>query len=243
MGINPLAHFLDLLFVGWNTEGEVGTGALKGLVELEFIIRIDLYLSGTKILVEEGTEVELVDGGVVDKIVESGEVLLECCLHSLCEGEGCDTCPDGSCVASDRTFLLHEPVEESDACGLDVGTDDGVAESEILGVVDFAHRLGAVVEGGSIGEGVFEVRTIVAGKDAIGGHVDDTCMGVLGALHKVVWEVAIEEDCHSLVVLSKLIEETNTVNDSIEVAFVQSAFDEWHVGSISDYSAVEKCGC
>lgn len=61
MGINPLAHLLDLLLVGWNSEGEVGTGALEGLVELEFVIRVDLYLSITEILVEERTEVELVD--------------------------------------------------------------------------------------------------------------------------------------------------------------------------------------
>ena len=53
MGINPLAHVLDLLFVRWNTEGEVGTSTLEGFVELEFIVRIDLYLSATEVLVEE----------------------------------------------------------------------------------------------------------------------------------------------------------------------------------------------
>ena len=115
MGIYPLAHVLDLLFVRWNMEGEVGTGALEGFVELEFIVRIDLYLSSTEVLVEERTEVKLVDTGVVDKIVESGEVLLECSLHSLCEGVGSNACPDGSSEASDRTFLLHEPVKESNA--------------------------------------------------------------------------------------------------------------------------------
>lgn len=146
MGINPLAHVLDLLFVRWNTEGEVGTSAFEGLVELEFIIWIDLYLSGTEVLVEERTEVELIDAGVIDKIVETGEVLIECSLHSLCESVSSDTCPDGSCEASDRTFLLHEPVEETNARSLNVGADDGVAEGEILVVVELAHCLGTIVE-------------------------------------------------------------------------------------------------
>ena len=146
MGIYPLAHVLDLLFVGWNTEREIGTGALKGLVELEFIVRIDLNLSGTEVLVEERAEVELVDAGVIDKIVETGEVFLECSLHSLRESVGGYTCPDGTSETSDRAFLLHEPVKETNARSLDVGTDDGVAEGEVLVVVELTHCLGTVVE-------------------------------------------------------------------------------------------------
>ena len=71
MGINPLAHILDLLFVGRNTKGEVCTGALEGFVELKFVVRINRHFGSAEVLVEEVAEVELGDRGIVDQIVES----------------------------------------------------------------------------------------------------------------------------------------------------------------------------
>ena len=72
--------------------------------------------------------------------------------------------------------------------------------------------------------------------------MDDAGLGVLGQFHEIVRQVAIEEYCHCLVVLGKLIEETDTVDDSIIVAFFYDFLDKSHVGSIPDDGAVEKLG-
>ena len=47
----------------------------------------------------------------------------------------------------------------------------------------------------------------------------DAGLGVLGQFNEIVRQVAIEEDCHSLVVLGKLVEQTYAVDDCIKVAF------------------------
>jgi len=55
MGINPLAHFLDLLFIGRYDKREVGTFAAKALIKLKFVVRIDLYFTTPEILIEKRT--------------------------------------------------------------------------------------------------------------------------------------------------------------------------------------------
>ena len=114
---------------------------------------------------------------------------------------------------------MHKPVQKADAIGIDIGTDDAVAKRNILVVIQFAKSLAPVIESCTIRKIVFRITSALAGENTVSAHVDNLSVGPFGSLGQEMGEVTIEECRQRMILLGKLIEDTDAVDHAVIVAF------------------------
>ena len=234
---NPLCHLDYHLLVVWNAVSPLVVGTDKALVGIHALNGVNLHATVTKILVEELQQLILADVGIRNGIDKPVDALLGSQLHGLGKLCGALACPHGLGEAihfgSFSRGVVHKPVEQSNALGVDVRTHDGVAEGEVLVIIQLTQSLATVVEGLTIAKVMLSVAALLAREHTVGGHVDDLCVCTLSDLGKKMREVAVQESGQGMVVLGKLIEDANAVDDGIEVAFLDNGSQALGIKSVT----------
>lgn len=95
--------------------------------------------------VEKPEQIILADGLVRHHIVQTCSALPNCRLHGLGQLQGCLACPHRAGITADLSLLLHEPIEQANPPGIQVGADDGVAQRDIFAILKLAQGFGPIV--------------------------------------------------------------------------------------------------
>lgn len=102
-----------------------------------------------------------------------------------------------------------------------------------LAVNQFAERLGAVVEGLAVAEGILGVMPRLAGKHAVGAHVNDERVKVLGDLRKKMRKIGVEEDRRRGMFLRAFVEDADGVDDHVKPTLADELFHRLRVRRVA----------
>ena len=67
---------------------------------------------------------------------------------------------------------MKEPIQQANAIGINIRTNNTIAQCDILIIIKFTQRFASVIEGCSILKIVFGISALLAREDAVSTHVN-----------------------------------------------------------------------